>query len=84
MAEDQYRSLAADYHWFFNDVDPFLGCDMPGVRAAMAGLVLGSDKTPGPDASRLASELARCSEGGLEEHDHRTEQDSGATQEEAR
>jgi SAM-dependent methyltransferase len=36
MTEDQYGSLAADYHWFFDDVDLFLGCDTPGVRAAMA------------------------------------------------
>lgn len=35
---DQYRSLAADYHWFFSDSDLYLGCDTPGVRAAMAGL----------------------------------------------
>lgn len=38
MAADQYGSLAADYHWYFDDVDLFLGCDTPGVRAAMAGL----------------------------------------------
>jgi SAM-dependent methyltransferase len=37
-----YRSLAADYHWFFDDVDLFLGCDTPGVRAAMAGLASGA------------------------------------------
>ena len=42
MAEDQYRSLAADYHWFFTDSDLFLGCDTPGVRVAMAGLDSGS------------------------------------------
>jgi SAM-dependent methyltransferase len=45
MVGDQYGSLAADYHWFFDDVDLFLGCDTPGVRAAMAGL--------GPDARVL-------------------------------
>ena len=38
MVKDQYGSLAADYHWFFDDVDLFLGCDTPGVRAAMASL----------------------------------------------
>ena len=38
MAADQYRSLAADYHWFFTNADLHLGCDTPGVRAAMAGL----------------------------------------------
>lgn len=38
MAADQYGVLAADYHWFFNDVDLFLGCNTPGVRAAMAAL----------------------------------------------
>ncbi len=38
MAPDQYGSLAADYHWFFDDVDLFLGCDTPGVRAAMSTL----------------------------------------------
>ena len=42
MVTDQYGSLAADYHWFFDDVDLFLGCDTPGVRAAMAGLVSGA------------------------------------------
>jgi SAM-dependent methyltransferase len=42
MTGDQYRSLAADYHWFFDDVDLFLGCDTPGVRAAMAGLEPGA------------------------------------------
>lgn len=42
MVEDQYRSLAADYHWFFTDSDLFLGCDTPGVRVAMAGLDAGS------------------------------------------
>ena len=36
MTEDHYGSLAADYHWFFDDVDLFLGSDTPGVRAAMA------------------------------------------------
>jgi len=39
---DQYGSLAADYHWFFDDVDLFLGCDTPGVRAAMASLDTGA------------------------------------------
>jgi SAM-dependent methyltransferase len=38
MTEDQYGSLAADYHWFFDDVELFLGSDTPGVRAAMATL----------------------------------------------
>jgi len=42
MATDQYGSLAADYHWFFDDVDLFLGCDTPGVRAAMASLGTGA------------------------------------------
>jgi len=42
MAADHYRSLAADYHWFFNDVDLFLGCDTPGVRAAVAQLAPGA------------------------------------------
>jgi SAM-dependent methyltransferase len=42
MVTDQYGSLAADYHWFFDDVDLFLGCDTPGVRAAMAGLGAGA------------------------------------------
>lgn len=42
MTGDQYRSLAADYHWYFDDVDLQLGCDTPGVRAAMAGLEPGS------------------------------------------
>jgi hypothetical protein len=42
VAEDHYRPLAADYHWFFDDVDLFLGCDTPGVRAAMAGLASGA------------------------------------------
>jgi SAM-dependent methyltransferase len=42
VAGDRYRSLAADYHWFFDDVDLFLGCDTPGVRAAMAGLGSGA------------------------------------------
>jgi SAM-dependent methyltransferase len=42
MTEDQYRSLAADYHWFFDDVDLFLGSDTPGVRAAMALLQPGA------------------------------------------
>ena len=42
MSGDQYRSLAADYHWFFDDVDLFLGCDTPGVRAAMARLEPGA------------------------------------------
>ena len=42
MAVDQYGSLATDYHWFFNDVDLFLGCDTPGVRAAMVGLEPGA------------------------------------------
>jgi len=42
MPGDQYRSLAADYHWFFDDVDLQLGCDTPGVRAAIAGLEPGS------------------------------------------
>jgi SAM-dependent methyltransferase len=38
MAADQYRSLAADYHWYFTDAGLYLGCDTPGVRAAMKGL----------------------------------------------
>jgi len=38
MTEDQYGSLAADYHFFFDDVDLFLGSDTPGVRAAIASL----------------------------------------------
>jgi SAM-dependent methyltransferase len=42
MTEDQYGSLAADYHWFFDDVDLFLGSDTPGVRAAMAVLEPGA------------------------------------------
>ncbi len=42
MTEDQYGSLAADYHWFFDDVDLFLGSDTPGVRAAMALLQPGA------------------------------------------
>ncbi len=42
MDAGHYRSLAADYHWFFDDVDLFLGCDTPGVRAAMAGLASGA------------------------------------------
>ena len=42
MDADHYRSLAADYHWFFDDVDLFLGCDTPGVRAAMASLASGA------------------------------------------
>ena len=42
MVTDQYGSLAADYHWFFDDVDLFLGCDTPGVRAAMASLDAGA------------------------------------------
>ena len=42
MTEDQYRSLAGDYHWFFDDVDLFLGSDTPGVRAAMALLQPGA------------------------------------------
>lgn len=42
MAGDQYRSLAADYHWYFDDVDLLLGCDTPGVRAAIAGLQPGA------------------------------------------
>lgn len=41
-ASDQYRSLAVDYHWFFTDADLYLGCDTPGVRAAMAGLDAGA------------------------------------------
>ena len=42
MAADQYRSLASDYHWFFDDADLHLGCDTPGVRAAMIGLAPGA------------------------------------------
>ena len=42
MTEDHYGSLAADYHWFFDDVDLFLGSDTPGVRAAMALLQPGA------------------------------------------
>jgi SAM-dependent methyltransferase len=42
MTEDQYGSLAADYHWFFDDVELFLGSDTPGVRAAMALLQPGA------------------------------------------
>ncbi len=42
MTGEQYGSLAADYHWFFDDVDLFLGCDTPGVRAAMACLEPGA------------------------------------------
>ena len=42
MTADQYRSLAADYHWFFGDADLFLGCDTPGVRATMARLEPGA------------------------------------------
>ncbi|MFT6289539.1 MAG: SAM-dependent methyltransferase [Ilumatobacter sp.] len=42
MTEDPYRSLAADYHWFFDDVELFLGSDTPGVRAAMALLQPGA------------------------------------------
>jgi len=42
MTADQYRSLAADYHWFFTDSDLYLGCDTPGVRAAIAGLGTGA------------------------------------------
>ncbi|MBT4985993.1 MAG: class I SAM-dependent methyltransferase [Ilumatobacter sp.] len=42
MTEDQYRSLATDYHWYFDDVALFLGSDTPGVRAAMSSLELGA------------------------------------------
>jgi SAM-dependent methyltransferase len=42
MTRDQYGSLAADYHWYFDDVALFLGCDTPGVRAAMARLQPGA------------------------------------------
>jgi SAM-dependent methyltransferase len=42
MTEDQYGSLSADYHWFFDDVELFLGSDTPGVRAAMALLQPGA------------------------------------------
>ncbi len=42
MTEDQYGSLAADYHWFFDDVELFLGSDTPGVRAAMSLLEPGA------------------------------------------
>lgn len=59
MSSDQYRSLATDYHWFFDDVDLFLGCDTPGVRAAMASLhsgarVLDTACGIGVDAAALA------------------------------
>lgn len=58
MTEDQYGSLAADYHWFFDDVELFLGSDTPGVRAAMALLqpgarVLDAACGIGVDASAL-------------------------------
>jgi hypothetical protein len=39
---DHYQSLADDYHWFFDDVDLFLGGDTSRVRAAMAGLASGA------------------------------------------
>lgn len=42
MTEDQYRSLATDYHWYFDDVALFLGSDTPGVRAAMSALKPGA------------------------------------------
>ena len=42
MTEDQYRSLATDYHWYFDDVALFLGSDTPGVRAAMSSLQPGA------------------------------------------
>ncbi len=42
MAGDQYRSLAADYHWYFDEVALVLGCDTPGVRALMAALPAGA------------------------------------------
>ena len=42
MSEDQYRSLATDYHWYFDDVALFLGSDTPGVRAAMSSLQPGA------------------------------------------
>ncbi len=40
-AGDPYAALAADYHWFFDDVALRLGSDVPGVRAALAGLPAG-------------------------------------------
>ncbi|WP_394936937.1 class I SAM-dependent methyltransferase [uncultured Ilumatobacter sp.] len=42
MTEDQYRSLATDYHWYFDDVALYLGSDTPGVRAAMSSLQPGA------------------------------------------
>jgi len=42
MGADEYRSLVADYHWFFDDVALRLGSDVPGVRAALAVLPPGS------------------------------------------
>lgn len=42
MSTDEYRSFAADYHWFFDDVALRLGSDMPGVRAALSSLPPGS------------------------------------------
>ncbi|MGI9645835.1 MAG: class I SAM-dependent methyltransferase [Ilumatobacteraceae bacterium] len=37
-ADDPYRDLADEYHWFFDDRALVIGCDTPGVRAVMAGL----------------------------------------------
>ena len=59
MTEDQYRSLATDYHWYFDDVALFLGSDTPGVRAAMSSLqpgarVLDAACGIGVDAAALA------------------------------
>lgn len=38
MSADEYRTFAADYHWFFGDTALRLGSDVPGVRAALARL----------------------------------------------